>query len=108
MARRQPIEAFLLLVAERAVELLEHGLDGLHRLEHRSEPLLHGFQPDHRRERLVSWAIRFQEIDGLGGRVLELLERGALRFIGLHGPFDLRDDPGCALPQTCVRSRRDC
>jgi hypothetical protein len=30
LARRQPIEAFLLLVAERAVELFEHGLDGLH------------------------------------------------------------------------------
>ena len=41
LAGAEPIETFLLLVAERCVELVERGLNGLHRAQHRIEPLLH-------------------------------------------------------------------
>src|SRR5262249_50062945 len=40
----EPIETLLLLVAQRSVKLLERGLDGLHRAQHRIEPLLHRLQ----------------------------------------------------------------
>src|SRR6266446_10156196 len=35
----EPIETFLLLVAQRSVKLLERGLHGLHRAQHRVEQL---------------------------------------------------------------------
>src|SRR5262249_945450 len=84
----EPIEALLLLVAQRSVELLERGLDGLHRAQHRIEPLLHRLQAADGRERRGGGAIRVQQIDRLGRGVLQLLERAALRSIGLHGAFD--------------------
>src|SRR5262249_31832127 len=37
----EPVETLLLLVAERAIKLFERGLHGLHRAQHRVEPLLH-------------------------------------------------------------------
>src|SRR5262249_12260937 len=77
----QPIETLLLLVAERRVELRERGLNGLHRAQHRIEPLLHRLQTAHRRERAISRAIRAQLIDRLGSGVLQLLEGAALRLV---------------------------
>ena len=66
----QPIETLFLLVAERAVKLLERGLHGLYRAQHRIEPLLHRLQTADRGERPISGAIRAQQIDRFGGGIL--------------------------------------
>jgi len=57
----ESVETLLLLVAERAIKLFERGLHGLHRAEHRVEPLLHRLQMADRRERPISGAIRVQQ-----------------------------------------------
>src|SRR5262245_25964403 len=54
----EPVETLLLLVAERTIKLFERGLHGLHRAQHRVEPLLHRLQTADRRERPISGAIR--------------------------------------------------
>src|SRR5262245_14846691 len=84
----QPIETLLLLVAERCVKLLKRGLNGLHRAQHRIKPLLHRLQAADRRERAIGRTIRAQQIDRLGGGVLQLLEGAALRLAGPYGLFD--------------------
>ncbi len=66
----EPIETFLLLVAQRSVKLLERGLHGLHRAQHRVEPLLHRLQAADWRERPIGGALRAQQIDRLGRGVL--------------------------------------
>src|SRR6266481_1086656 len=66
----EPVETLLLLVAERAIKLFERGLHGLHRAQHRIEPLLHRLQTADRRERPLGGAIRGNQIDGLGGGIL--------------------------------------
>src|SRR5262249_47554227 len=91
----EPIEALLLLVAERSVKLLERGLDGLHRAQHRIEPLLHRLQAADGRERWVGGAIRAQQIDRLRRGVLQVLERAALRSIRSHGAFDPLQGQAC-------------
>ncbi len=53
----EPVEALFLLVAERAVEFRQRRLDGIHRLQHGLEPLLHRFEPNDRGERLVGGAV---------------------------------------------------
>src|SRR5262245_32738738 len=88
LSEAEPVETLLLLVAERAIKLLERGLHGLHRAQHRVEPLLHRLQTADRRERPIGGAIRVQQIDRFGGGVLQFLEGAALRPIGLHGAFD--------------------
>jgi hypothetical protein len=80
----EPVETLLLLVAERAIKLFERGLHGLHRAQHRVEPLLHRLQTADRRERPISGAIRVQQIDRFGRGVLQFLEGAALRPIGLR------------------------
>ena len=66
----EPVETLLLLVAERAIKLFERGLHGLHRAQHRVEPLFHRLQSADRRERPISGAIRVQQIDRFGGGIL--------------------------------------
>src|SRR5262249_8411539 len=101
LARRQAIEPLLLLVAQRAIELLQRRLDRLHCAQHRIEPLLHGLEPHHRRERAVGRAIRLEQLDRLRGGVLQLPEGAALRLIRAYGPLDLGDrqagNASCAL-----------
>src|SRR5215469_6594798 len=75
---RQPIEARLLLVTERAVKLRQRRLDGVDRLQHGAEALLHGGEAAGRRQRLVLRAVLAQDIGCLGGRRLHLIERRAL------------------------------
>src|SRR4029450_8866200 len=58
----EPIETLFLLVAERAVKLLERGLHGLHRAQHCIEPLLHRLQAADRGERSIRGALRAQQI----------------------------------------------
>ena len=53
----EPIETLFLLVAERAVKLLERGLHGLHRAQHCIEPLLHRLQAADRGERSIRGAL---------------------------------------------------
>src|SRR5262249_52803818 len=91
----EPIETLLLLVAQRSVELLERRLDGLIRAQHRIKPLLHRLQAADRRKRPGGGAIRVQQIDRLGRGVLQLLERAALRPIGLHRAFDPLQRQAC-------------
>src|SRR5262245_8010996 len=95
LRRAEPIEALLLLVAERSVKLREGGLDRLHGAQHRIEPLLHRLQAADRRERSIGGAIRAQLIDRLGCGVLQVLERAALRPIRLHGAFDPLQRQAC-------------
>src|SRR5260370_4649780 len=66
----EPIETFLLLVAERCIKLLQRRLPGLHLAQHGAESLLHRLHTANRRERPVGRALRAQQI----GRV----SRGAL------------------------------
>jgi hypothetical protein len=66
----EAIETLFLLVAERAVKLLERGLHGLHRAQHCIEPLLHRLQADNRGERSIRGALRAQQIGRLGRGIL--------------------------------------
>src|SRR5215471_1870043 len=66
----EPVETLLLLVAERAIKLFERGLHGLHRVQHRVEPLLHRLQAADRRERAVGRALRAQQTGSFSRGVL--------------------------------------
>src|SRR5260370_25177929 len=66
----EPIETFLLLVAERCVKLLERRLHGLHRPQHGVEALLHRLQAANRRERPVGLALPAQQIGSVSRGVL--------------------------------------
>src|SRR5579872_5679179 len=59
------VEARLLVVAERIVEILERRLDRLHRLEHGAEPFADGVEPARRRARLLARAGGLDDIGGL-------------------------------------------
>src|SRR6266545_6750714 len=89
----QPVEAFLLLIAQGAVEILQRRPHGSHRPQHGSEPLLHGLDPSSRRARQFGRARGLEDVERLRGRLLEPVERAALRVGGLDRLRDLLDRP---------------
>src|SRR5262249_28695619 len=87
----QRIEARLLFIAQRIVELRERRLHGLHRGERGIEPLLHRLDPTRGGERLVGRAIDLEAFRRLDRRILQFVERGPLRWHGLDGLGDAID-----------------
>src|SRR5882724_1011798 len=87
----QPIEARLLLAAQRGIELIQCRLHQFGCLHHGLEPLLHRLQPSDRRERHVVRAGGLQLLNGLLRRRAQAVERFLLRARrAYHGldPFD--------------------
>src|SRR5262249_61359229 len=87
------IEARLLLVVERLIELLNHWPHSAHRLQHGLEPLLHGRDPPRRRAWQRRRTRRLEDVERLRGGVLELVEHGALGSIRLDRLRDSLDRP---------------
>src|SRR5262249_44393815 len=85
------IEARLLLVIERAVELLERRPHGAYRRQHGLEPLAHRLDPPRRCARQRRRARCLEGVEGLRVGVLEVVEEAALgvvRLDGLRNPLD--------------------
>src|SRR5262249_47266183 len=85
------IEARLLLVIERAVELLERRPHGAYRGQHGLEPLAHRLDPPRRCARQRRRARCLEGVEGLRVGVLEVVEEAALgvvRLDGLRNPLD--------------------
>src|SRR5436309_2643830 len=77
------IEPFLLLVVERLIELLDHGLYRARRLQHGIEALMHGLDPPDRCARQRRRARRLENVERARGSVSDFVERGALGVVRL-------------------------
>ena len=86
---RKRIETRLLLVAERIVQVIERRVHDADRLQHGLDPRAHDRKSAGRRARQVVRASGLQGVERLGGRVLEVSEKGLLIPIGLDGLGDL-------------------
>src|SRR6516225_3540292 len=70
-----PVELCLLLVAQRAIELVQGGLRRLKRLRHCGQAVLHGGEPSGRSQRRSGLTLRLQYVCRLSGRIVERLQR---------------------------------
>src|SRR5882724_12356518 len=82
----EPIEARLLLVAERTVEAIECRLHGIERVQRGLEPLLHRGDATGRGHVLVALAARLEILGGFACCLAERLERGRLLLGRLDRP----------------------
>src|SRR5215471_2412668 len=70
-----PVELCLLLVAQRAIELVQGGLRRLQRLRLCGQAVLHGGEPSGRSQRRSRLTLRLQYVCRLSGRIVERLQR---------------------------------
>ena len=87
------LEARLLRVAQRAVELLVGRADVARGVTQRAEPLLDGFEPLGRRARRAGGARAGDKLGKTERGLAQLLQGGALRLGRLHDALDLRLRP---------------
>src|SRR5262245_28099664 len=77
---REPVEARLLLAAERAVEAIERRLHDIERLQRCLEPLLHRSDAAGRRQVCLAGATRLEVLGSAACGLDERFERGRLRL----------------------------
>ena len=93
IVRADRVEARLLLVGERLVELLQRRPHDPQRLVRRGQPGQHRLEPSGRCHRERAAARRLERLGGLRRRLLHLVEHGALLGRRLHGALDVGERP---------------
>src|SRR5262245_63829221 len=93
LARRQGIEARLLLIVEQGIEFCKWRAHGAHGLQHCGKAHTHGLDPSGWGARQVSRAPRLEQVDRLGHGRLKLFKCRALRLIRLDKLRNLVDAP---------------
>ena len=87
------VEARLLIVAERIVEVVQRRADGVDRLQHGLQMLAGRGEPRRRRARALARTSRLDDVGAVRGCRLQGVELGALRIVRLHRLIDLLGRP---------------
>src|SRR5262249_51618343 len=100
------VELRLLLVAQRAVEIIERSTHGLHGRQYGLQALFDRRNPCQRGGRHFAWAARLQDVFRFGGRILQRRQVDLLRRRRPNASLDHRGWPVRDRAVAAVRGRR--